>query len=177
MKTQIWSSVVNIVLVSAEDLLPMDDNGFSDPYVKFRLGNEKYKSKWKPKTLKPVWLEQFNLHMFDDQTSHLELSVWDHDSGGRDDFMGRCLIDLSEFKTETTHSSHYKLEDGAGVVHLLLTVTGTTGSETVSDLTTHQPNPKDRENIVRKYGVLNSFRSLKDVGWLQVKGNLLIFFN
>ncbi len=45
MKTQIWSSVVTVVLVEGHDLLAMDDNGFSDPYVKFRLGNEKYKSK------------------------------------------------------------------------------------------------------------------------------------
>ena len=45
LKTQIWSSVVTIVLVEGIHLLPMDDNGLSDPYIKFRLGNEKYKSK------------------------------------------------------------------------------------------------------------------------------------
>lgn len=45
LKTQIWSSVVTIVLVEGKNLLPMDDNGYSDPYIKFRLGNEKYKSK------------------------------------------------------------------------------------------------------------------------------------
>ena len=45
LKTQIWSSVVTVVLVEGHNLLAMDDNGYSDPYVKFRLGNEKYKSK------------------------------------------------------------------------------------------------------------------------------------
>jgi len=44
---------------------------------------------YKPKTLNPKWLEQFDLYMFDDQTSYLEVSVWDHDAGGRDDMMGR----------------------------------------------------------------------------------------
>ena len=53
LKTQIWSSVVTVVLVEGHNLLAMDDNGFSDPYVKFRLGNEKYKSK--VSTFKFVW--------------------------------------------------------------------------------------------------------------------------
>lgn len=36
LKSQIWSSVVTIVLVEAKNLLPMDIDGLSDPYVKFR---------------------------------------------------------------------------------------------------------------------------------------------
>lgn len=37
--------VVTVVLVEGKDLLAMDDNGYSDPYVKGRLGNERFKSK------------------------------------------------------------------------------------------------------------------------------------
>ena len=44
------------------------------------------------KTLNPKWLEQFDLYMFEDQTSNLEISVCDHDVGGRDDIMGRYVI-------------------------------------------------------------------------------------
>jgi len=44
-KVQQWSSVLTIVLVEGSDLLAKDENGFSDPYVKFQLGKERYKSK------------------------------------------------------------------------------------------------------------------------------------
>lgn len=42
LKSQIWSSVVTIVLVEAKNLLPMDIDGLSDPYVKFRYVNSRY---------------------------------------------------------------------------------------------------------------------------------------
>jgi len=44
---------------------------------------------YKCKTLNPRWLEQFDLYMYDDQTNQLEITVFDHDVSGRDDFMGR----------------------------------------------------------------------------------------
>ncbi|TNN49262.1 Multiple C2 and transmembrane domain-containing protein 1 [Liparis tanakae] len=66
----------------------MDPNGLSDPYVKFRLGPQKYRSKTVPKTLSPQWRQQFDLHM-DDESGVLDVSVWDQDTGRRDDFIGR----------------------------------------------------------------------------------------
>ncbi|XP_033749601.1 multiple C2 and transmembrane domain-containing protein 1-like isoform X2 [Pecten maximus] len=169
LKMQIWCGVVTIVLVEGRDLVPMDNNGYSDPYVKFRLGAEKYKSKFKTKTLNPTWLEQFDLRMYDDQSRSLEITVYDHDVTGRDDFMGRAVIDLSQVKHEVTHTFDQALEDGAGVIKILLTVSGTCGTETISDLANFTVNPNDREDIVAKYNVKNSFKTLKDIGWLQVK--------
>ncbi|KAK3606242.1 hypothetical protein CHS0354_037918 [Potamilus streckersoni] len=167
-KMQIWSGVVTIVLLEGHDLIPMDDNGLSDPYVRFRLGNEKYKSKFKSKTLNPKWLEQFDLRMYEGQTSHLEITLYDHDVG-RDDFMGRAEIDLSKLEFEKTHMIEQPLEDSAGFIKLLLTVSGTTGSETISDLQNFCFTPQQRNQIIRKYGLTKMFHNLKDVGWLQVK--------
>ena len=42
-----------------------------------------------PKTLNPKWMEQFDLHLYDDLASQLEISVWDKDVGSKDDIMGR----------------------------------------------------------------------------------------
>ncbi|KAL4227592.1 Multiple C2 and transmembrane domain-containing protein 2 [Mactra antiquata] len=168
LKMQMWTGVVTVVLVEGRDLIPMDDNGLSDPYVKFKLGNEKYRSKHKYKTLNPRWLEQFDLRMYQGQTSHLEIVMYDHDVG-RDDFMGRAVIDLSKLERERTHTIEQELEDGAGIIKLLVTISGTSGLETITDLSTYAFNPLEREEIIRKHGFVQSFKNMKDVGWLQVK--------
>ncbi|KAL0278274.1 UNVERIFIED_CONTAM: hypothetical protein PYX00_000131 [Menopon gallinae] len=168
LKSQIWSSVVTIVLVEGKNLQAMDIDGFSDPYVKFRLGNEKYKSKVIYKTLNPSWLEQFDLHLYDDQNQELELTIWDKDRS-KDDFMGRCCIDLSQLERETTHSLWQDVEEGSGSIHLLLTISGTTASETISDLTTYEENPRERTNIENRYALRNTLHNLRDVGHLTVK--------
>ncbi|KAK8739907.1 hypothetical protein OTU49_003260, partial [Cherax quadricarinatus] len=142
LKSQIWSSVVTIVLVEGKNLLPMDPDGTSDPYVKFRLGNEKYKSKIELHTLSPKWLEQFDFHLFEDQSQILEITVWDKDVRSKDDFMGKCSVDISQYEREITHHIWVDLDKGAGSLFLLLTISGTTSSETISDLHSYQENPK-----------------------------------
>ncbi|XP_021928655.1 multiple C2 and transmembrane domain-containing protein 1 isoform X1 [Zootermopsis nevadensis] len=168
LKSQIWSSVVTIVLVEGKNLLPMDIDGFSDPYAKFRLGNEKYKSKVTYKSLNPSWLEQFDLHLYDDQSQELEVTIWDKDRS-KDDFMGRCTIDLSCLEREKTHRIWQDLEEGAGSIFLLLTISGTTASETISDLTTYEENPRERETLQNRYAFLRTLQNLRDVGHLTVK--------
>lgn len=118
--------------------------------VFYSLGNEKYKSRIIWRSLNPKWLEQFDLHLYDDGDQQLEITVWDKDRS-RDDFIGRCLIDLSQLERETTHSLWQELEDGAGTLHLLLTISGTTASETISDLSTHEANPREREILEQRY--------------------------
>ncbi|XP_069947507.1 multiple C2 and transmembrane domain-containing protein isoform X2 [Cherax quadricarinatus] len=169
LKSQIWSSVVTIVLVEGKNLLPMDPDGTSDPYVKFRLGNEKYKSKIELHTLSPKWLEQFDFHLFEDQSQILEITVWDKDVRSKDDFMGKCSVDISQYEREITHHIWVDLDKGAGSLFLLLTISGTTSSETISDLHSYQENPKELENISNKYKLSRTLHNLKDIGHLRVK--------
>lgn len=43
------------------------------------------------KTLSPQWREQFDLHLFEETGGVLEITVWDKDTGKRDDFIGRSV--------------------------------------------------------------------------------------
>ncbi|KAL0810997.1 hypothetical protein ABMA28_010287 [Loxostege sticticalis] len=170
LKAQIWSSVVTIVLVEAKNLPAMDmDTRSSDPYCKFRLGNEKYKSKVVWKSLHPSWLEQFDLHLYDDQEQILEVTVWDKDKQTKDDYIGRCTIDLSKLEREITHNIWQELEDGNGQIFLLLTISGTTQSETITDLASYRENPRDKEIIERRYAWYHLNENSSGVGWLCVK--------
>ena len=81
------------------------------------------------------------------QSKVLDLVVYDHDFAGKDDFMGRATIDLSAFEPERTHNVEQGLEDGAGIIRLLLTISSSSGSETISDLSTFAPDPKERSML------------------------------
>ncbi|XP_041464336.1 multiple C2 and transmembrane domain-containing protein 1-like isoform X3 [Lytechinus variegatus] len=168
-KSQTWIGVVTITLLEGRNMVPMDDNGLSDPYVKFKLGGEKWKSRVESKTLNPKWMEQFDLRMYEEQSSMLEISVWDKDLGSKDDIMGRSHIDLSTLDMEQTHQMTIELEDNAGTLDILLTISGTVGTENVSDLANYKHDPNLKRELCLKYGLLNSFKDIKDVGWLQVK--------
>ncbi|CAG0924901.1 unnamed protein product [Notodromas monacha] len=172
LKSQIWTSVVTVVIVEANDLTPRDQDGILDPYCRFRMGNEKYRTKSMPKTTAPKWLEQFDLHLYDDQSQLLEVTVWDNDPR-KDEILGRCTINLSELDRETTHRIKKNLEEGSGSVLLLLTITGTTNSETISDLAAYQQqqveNEREEEYRSRRYSILRTWHNVKDVGHLTVK--------
>ncbi|XP_036332548.1 multiple C2 and transmembrane domain-containing protein [Rhagoletis pomonella] len=161
LKSQIWSSVVTILLVKAKDL-PLADDGskLTDIHIKFRLGNEKYKSKssWTER-----WLEQFDLHLFDED-QNLELSLWN-----RNALYGKANIDLSVFQRETTHGIWRAFEDCSGEVLLMLTISGTTALETITDLKAYKEDPREVKIMRDRYRWHRCFQNLRDVGHLTVK--------
>uniref|UniRef100_A0A674PPL8 Multiple C2 and transmembrane domain containing 1 n=1 Tax=Takifugu rubripes TaxID=31033 RepID=A0A674PPL8_TAKRU len=164
-KAQLWRGIVSIALIEGRNLIPMDPNGLSDPYVKFRLGSQKYKSK----TLSPQWREQFDLHLYEESGGVLEITVWDKDTGRRDDFIGRCQLDLSTLAKEHTHHLELPLEEARGFVVLLVTLTAS-AHVSIADLSvTPLDDPQERREILNRYALVKSFSNLKDVGIVQVK--------
>ncbi|XP_068609455.1 multiple C2 and transmembrane domain-containing protein 1 [Brachionichthys hirsutus] len=168
-KSQFWRGIVSIALIQGRDLVPMDTNGLSDPYVKFKLGHQKYRSKTVPKSLSPQWREQFDLHLFEETGGEVEITVWDRDTGRRDDFIGRCQLDLSTLTKERTHHLELPLDESRGFLVLLVTLTASP-HVSIADLpVTPLDNPQERREILERYSLAKSFSNLKDVGIVQVK--------
>ncbi|XP_077203733.1 multiple C2 and transmembrane domain-containing protein 1 isoform X4 [Paroedura picta] len=168
-KSQLWRGIVSVTLIEGRELKAMDPNGLSDPYVKFRLGHQKYKSKIVPKTLNPQWREQFDFHLYEERGGIIDITVWDKDAGKKDDFIGRCQVDLSTLSKEQTHKLELCLEEGEGFLVLLVTLTAS-ATVSISDLSINAlEDPKEQEEILRRYSLLRMFHNMKDVGFLQVK--------
>lgn len=85
-----------INLIKCTNLIPMDSNGFSDPFIKLYLKPDlhkrKYKSSVKWKSLNPIFNEEFIIETKITELSKqtLVITVWDKDYGKSNDFLG-CL--------------------------------------------------------------------------------------
>ncbi|XP_029343015.1 multiple C2 and transmembrane domain-containing protein isoform X2 [Acyrthosiphon pisum] len=187
-KCQVWSSVVTIVLIKIKNCIIPE--GLCDPYVRFRLGGEKFKSKGSNRIPTPTWLEQFDLHLFDDQTQELEINVCAKERS-REEIVASTVVDLSKLEREKTHKIKYKLniggggDDGGGgdhhqhrdasgagvggVLYLLLTISGTSTIAMVSDLSNYEREITEQEHVRQKYAIGRTFCDLLDVGVLTVR--------
>lgn len=58
---------------------------------------------------------------------------------------------LDSLEREKTHKITKELEDGCGSISLLLTISGTTASETISDLTTYEENEIEMRILKNRY--------------------------
>ncbi|KAJ7946465.1 C2 and GRAM domain-containing protein [Quillaja saponaria] len=81
-------------VIGARKLPAMDLNGLSNPYVRLKLGKQKFRSKVVKKNLNPQWEEEFSFQV-DDLKDQLVISVMDEDKYFNDDFMGRLKLPVS----------------------------------------------------------------------------------
>ena len=85
--------------------------------------------------------------------------------------MPRCSIDLSKLEHEETHDIWVELEDGAGKIHLLLTITGRRSSELLSIQDLNNYRYDDENSLEAKYALRSSFSisNIDEIGYLEVK--------
>uniref|UniRef100_A0A915KEU7 C2 domain-containing protein n=1 Tax=Romanomermis culicivorax TaxID=13658 RepID=A0A915KEU7_ROMCU len=187
-----WSYSVNIVLVEAKDLLLAEPQhsisvGPPDTFVRFKLGVDKYKSKIVPKTYQPKWLEQFDMHMFDEQQNTLEIMVFDK---RKDCCIGKCNVNLSLLEREKTHHEWYDLFECTnnnsigsinvivGKIFLLISISGQQSPVLSSPLSINSEDSGsvddgklnlDQRLLRRRYTWMNSHEDVQDIGILTVK--------
>lgn len=116
------NSVLTVNLVEAKDLIPMDSNGLSDPYVILSCESQKFTSNCIPETLNPVWNEEFFFNI-ESGNETLKLTVMDKDVLMPDDFEGEVTIPMSLLKDQMKLDQFFILSQGKeglkqGRIHL-----------------------------------------------------------
>lgn len=102
---------LRIHLKCGTNLVAMDKNGLSDPYVKFKIGGRLiHKSKTIHRELNPIWDEVF-VTPIEDPFLPINIKVFDYDWGLQDDFMGSTKIFLPDLELGKLEELVLPLED------------------------------------------------------------------
>ncbi|XP_074534153.1 multiple C2 and transmembrane domain-containing protein 2 isoform X2 [Halichoeres trimaculatus] len=165
LKNQMWTGVLKITLVEGLDL-PQYGNG--DIYVRFRLGDQKYKSKNLCIQANPQWREQFDFNQFEDKEP-LQVEVFSKRGRKCEESWGMFEIDLSRLSLNERQLYTHVLDPGKGRLVFLVTPRPCWGVS-ISDIETATlEKPDERDNVVEKFGLKNSHKQVGEVGFLQVK--------
>ncbi|XP_035012108.1 multiple C2 and transmembrane domain-containing protein 2 isoform X1 [Hippoglossus stenolepis] len=165
-KNQMWSGMLSITLVEGQDL---PQYGHGDIYVRFRLGDQKYKSKNLCIQANPQWREQFDFNQFDDNQEPLQVEVsWKRGRKGEESW-GMFEVDLSGLSFNERHLYTHVLNPGKGRVVFLVTLRPCWGVS-ISDIEIAAlEKPDERHTIVERFSLKNSHKCVGEVGFLQVK--------
>ncbi|XP_035654478.1 multiple C2 and transmembrane domain-containing protein 2-like isoform X2 [Oncorhynchus keta] len=164
--SQLWSGVFGITLLEGQD---MPEYGQGDVYVRYRLGEQKYKSKNLRIQANPRWREKFDFNKYENWLEPLNVEVFVKRGRKSEESWGMFEVDLSKLPVNTQQLYTQTLDPGKG--RLILLVTFNPCSEaSISDI--NKPpleQPDERDQILEKYSLKNSHKGVKEVGFLQVK--------
>ncbi|XP_039665571.1 multiple C2 and transmembrane domain-containing protein 2 isoform X3 [Perca fluviatilis] len=166
LKNQMWTGVLGITLVEGQDL---PQHGRGDIYVRFRLGDQKYKSKNLCIQANPQWREQFDFNQFEDNQEPLQVEVYSKRGRKCEESWGLFEIDLSRLALNERQLYTHVLDPGKGRLVFLVTLRPCWGVS-ISDIETAAlENPDERDTVVERFSLKNSHKCGGEVGLLQVK--------
>ncbi|XP_059808678.1 multiple C2 and transmembrane domain-containing protein 2-like isoform X3 [Hypanus sabinus] len=165
-KSQLWNEVVGITLFEGKGL---HEKAVEEFYVRFRLGDEKYTSKALYKSGTLQWRERFHLHLFNDRTGILEVEVCGKDSMKQEESYGVCRVDLLTLPKEQKSHLELPLENGQGSVVLQITFMACSGVSISDPCVSLLNDQTERQQILQRYSLRNTFQDMSDIGFLQVQ--------
>ncbi|XP_008290192.1 multiple C2 and transmembrane domain-containing protein 2-like isoform X2 [Stegastes partitus] len=165
LKNQMWTGVLGITLVEGQDL---PQYGQGDIYVRFRLGDQKYKSKNLCIQANPQWREQFDFNQFEDNQEPLQVELFSKRGRKGEESWGMFEVDLSRLPLNERQFYTHVLDPGKGKLVFLVTLRPCWGVS-ISDIETAPlTKPDERDMVVEKFSLRNSHKCVGDVGFLQV---------
>ncbi|XP_029377993.1 multiple C2 and transmembrane domain-containing protein 2 isoform X1 [Echeneis naucrates] len=166
LKNQMWTGLIRITLVEGQDL---PQYGQGDIYVRFRFGDQKYKSKNLCIQANPQWREQFDFSQFEDTQEPLQVEVCSKRGRKAEESWGMFEIDLSGISPNEKQLYTHALDPGKGRLVFLVTLRPCWGIS-MSDIGA-APLDKtvEKDTIIEKFSLKNSHKCVGEVGFLQVK--------
>ncbi|XP_019389314.1 PREDICTED: multiple C2 and transmembrane domain-containing protein 2 isoform X2 [Crocodylus porosus] len=165
-KNQLWNGLVTITLLEGKHI---PGGSMAQIFVLLRLGDQKYKSKTLCKSANPQWREQFDFHYFSDRKDVLDIAIWGEDNRKHEELLATCKVDITALPKKQTCPLELPLEKHPGSLLMLIAVTPCSGVS-ISDLCMCPlEDPNERKQISQRYSLKNSFKDMKDIGFLQVK--------
>uniref|UniRef100_A0AAX7VLS4 C2 domain-containing protein n=1 Tax=Astatotilapia calliptera TaxID=8154 RepID=A0AAX7VLS4_ASTCA len=165
LRNQMWTGVLCITLVEGQD---MPQCGQGDIYVRFRLGDQKYKSKNLCIQPNPQWREQFDFNQFEDNQEPLQVEMCSKRGRKSEESWGMLEVDVSTLTVNEKQLYSYMLNPGKGRVVFLITLRSVWGVS-ISDIenaTLSKPDEKDE--VVEKFVRFSFCTCIIDIGILQV---------
>ncbi|KAJ5707921.1 hypothetical protein N7488_007722 [Penicillium malachiteum] len=114
---------LRVDVLDAADLPSADRNGFSDPYCKFRIGEDHkdvFKTKVQKKTLHPAWNEFFEIPVKSRIGANFHVDVYDWDFGDSADWLGAAPIELESLEPFQAQEVTLPLNGKSGAIRLKL---------------------------------------------------------
>ncbi|XP_077424850.1 multiple C2 and transmembrane domain-containing protein 2-like [Vanacampus margaritifer] len=165
-KSRLWTGALAITLVEGQDL---PQYGQGDIYVRFRLGDQKYKSKNLCIQANPQWRERFDFNQFADNQETLQVEVYLKKGRKGEESWGMFEVDISNLVFNERQLYTQMLDPGKGRLVFLVTLLRCWGVS-VSDIETAPlEKPDERDSMVETFSLRKSYQCMGEIGFLQVK--------